>query len=51
MLPFRKLYQKKFNQGESNFDNWKNIPVETSGTNLPEPVDSFKEIGLGNYVG
>ena len=42
-----KLFKKQFVQVEINFDNWKNIPVETSGTNLPEPISTFKDIGLG----
>ena len=46
---FSKLFKKQFVQVEINFDNWKNIPVETSGTNLPDPINTFKDIGLGKY--
>ncbi|XP_063693883.1 uncharacterized protein LOC134825579 isoform X3 [Bolinopsis microptera] len=45
-----KLFKKQFVQVEINFDNWKNIPVETSGTNLPEPISTFKDIGLGEIL-
>lgn len=45
-----KLYDQKYKQGEINFDNWKNIPVETSGTNLPEPISTFKDVGLGEIL-
>ncbi|KAL5246642.1 hypothetical protein ACHWQZ_G018753 [Mnemiopsis leidyi] len=45
-----KLFKKQFVQVEINFDNWKNIPVETSGTNLPDPINSFKDIGLGEIL-
>jgi len=43
-----KLFKKQ--HAKINFDNWKNIPVETSGTNLPEPINSFKDINLGEIL-
>ena len=42
----RKLFKKRI-VAPINFDNWKDIPVETSGTALPEPIVTFKDVGLG----
>ncbi|GFY99766.1 DEA(D/H)-box RNA helicase family protein [Actinidia rufa] len=33
-----------------NFDAYEDIPVETSGSNVPPPVNSFTEIDLGKAV-
>lgn len=33
-----------------NFDAYEDIPVETSGQNVPPPVKTFAEIDLGNAV-
>lgn len=33
-----------------NFDAYEDIPVETSGSDIPEPVDSFAEIDLGDAL-
>jgi len=44
-----KLFKKRI-VPDINFDNWKNIPVETSGTDLPEPIHTFKDVGLGEIL-
>ncbi|XP_019166446.1 PREDICTED: DEAD-box ATP-dependent RNA helicase 37-like [Ipomoea nil] len=33
-----------------NFDAYEDIPVETSGENVPPPVNTFAEINLGNTL-
>eukprot|EP00898_Chlorokybus_atmophyticus_P008867 jgi/Chlat1/8982/Chrsp94S08268 len=33
-----------------NFDAYDDIPVETSGENVPEPIDTFKSIDLGRAL-
>ncbi|XP_057983076.1 DEAD-box ATP-dependent RNA helicase 37-like [Malania oleifera] len=42
-----------FNEQEStgiNFDAYEDIPVETSGSNVPPPVNTFAEIDLGEAL-
>ncbi|GFP79848.1 dead-box ATP-dependent RNA helicase 37 [Phtheirospermum japonicum] len=42
-----------FNEQENtgiNFDAYEDIPVETSGENVPPPVNTFSEIDLGEAV-
>uniref|UniRef100_A0A5B7B4B4 RNA helicase n=1 Tax=Davidia involucrata TaxID=16924 RepID=A0A5B7B4B4_DAVIN len=36
--------------GGINFDAYEDIPVETSGSNIPPPVNSFAEIDLGKAL-
>jgi ATP-dependent RNA helicase DDX3X len=39
------LFSTNINSG-INFDKYENIPVETKGRNVPEPIDDFKSIKL-----
>ncbi|XVE78767.1 hypothetical protein DITRI_Ditri14bG0004300 [Diplodiscus trichospermus] len=44
---------QKFSEQEStgiNFDAYEDIPVETSGDNVPPPVNTFAEIDLGDAL-
>ena len=45
---FSELF-KNLEKNEINFDVWKDIPVEMSGSNLPEPIKSFKEMSFCEY--
>lgn len=45
-----KLYNKDVAKGEINFDSYKDIPVETTGDNLPDPVSSLEEANLGEIL-
>ncbi|XWS71048.1 hypothetical protein CRYUN_Cryun03dG0103600 [Craigia yunnanensis] len=45
--------EQAFNEQESigiNFDAYEDIPVETSGDNVPPPVNTFAEIDLGEAL-
>eukprot|EP00252_Welwitschia_mirabilis_P010851 TRINITY_DN2444_c0_g1_i2.p1 TRINITY_DN2444_c0_g1~~TRINITY_DN2444_c0_g1_i2.p1 ORF type:complete len:615 (-),score=98.94 TRINITY_DN2444_c0_g1_i2:170-2014(-) len=50
--PFVQDLQPDFDQTNSgiNFDAYDDIPVETSGENVPPPVSSFEEIDLGEIL-
>ncbi|XP_044482519.1 DEAD-box ATP-dependent RNA helicase 37-like isoform X2 [Mangifera indica] len=45
--------QQAFNEQENtgiNFDAYEDIPVETSGDNVPPPVNTFAEVDLGEAL-
>ncbi|GAB4843745.1 DEAD-box ATP-dependent RNA helicase 37 [Ancistrocladus abbreviatus] len=45
--------QQEFSEQENtgiNFDAYEDIPVETSGDNVPSPVETFAEIDLGKEL-
>lgn len=51
--PFGADGQKPFDEHENsgiNFDAYEDIPVETSGENVPPPVNTFAEIDLGEAL-
>lgn len=51
--PFTDEDSEPFSEKESsgiNFDAYEDIPVETSGDNVPPPVNTFAEIDLGEAV-
>lgn len=51
--PFGEEVDEPFDEQESsgiNFDAYEDIPVETSGENVPPPVNTFAEIDLGEAV-
>lgn len=46
-----KLSELGFSDGAGiNFDAYDDIPVETSGTDVPQPVNTFAEIDLGDAL-
>lgn len=51
--PFGEEVDQPFGEQENsgiNFDAYEDIPVETSGDNVPPPVNTFAEIDLGEAV-
>nr|GLL31739.1 DEAD-box ATP-dependent RNA helicase 37-like [Ipomoea trifida] len=51
--PFGDEGEKPFDEHENsgiNFDAYEDIPVETSGENVPPPVNTFAEIDLGEAL-
>ncbi|CAK4127578.1 unnamed protein product [Aphanomyces euteiches] len=53
MTPNKRLEQELFGDCQSsgiNFDNYDDIPVETSGEGVPPPITSFNEEELGPEV-
>jgi len=44
----RELFEKEFQQKTGiNFDNYDNIPVETSGNDIPEPIEAYTGETIG----
>ena len=44
----RELFEQENQQTTGiNFDNYDNIPVETSGNEIPEPIDVYSEDTIG----
>ncbi|KAF8370232.1 hypothetical protein HHK36_031737 [Tetracentron sinense] len=41
------ISEEEENHGAINFDAYEDIPVETSGSDVPRPVNTFAEIDLG----
>lgn len=49
-VPNNNLFTDQTNSGCINFEAYDDIPVETSGENVPPPVNSFAEIDLGTAL-